>query len=69
MSFKNVFIQNQADINADLISSETPLHIAAENDHLDVVNVLLQTQANLNEIMISGERPLYIATQYGHYGV
>jgi hypothetical protein len=47
----------------------TPLFIAAQNGHLEVVEVLLEQRANVNQAKNVGATPLYIAAQNGHLAV
>ena len=44
----------------------TPLYIASQNSHTDVVSLILKFSANPNSQMDDGSSPLYIASQNGH---
>ena len=50
-------------------SGATPLYIAAENGHLDVVRHLVEVGADKDQANIQGATPLYIAAQKGHLDV
>lgn len=44
----------------------TPLHIAAQEGHVDIVDYLLSNQADPNIKNKDGETPLHLAAQEGH---
>ena len=45
----------------DIVDGSTPLHIAVENQHEEVVDVLLKKKANVNLRNAKGEKPSDIA--------
>jgi ankyrin repeat protein len=47
-------------------SGVTPLYIAAQNGHWEVVQALLQAGADKNKARQSGETPLYVAAEKGY---
>jgi ankyrin repeat protein len=47
----------------------TPLHLAAQNGHLDVVEFLVEQQAEVNAKETDGWTPLYLAAHNGHFDV
>ena len=53
----------------NLSASQTPLYIASEEGHTDVVSVLLKWGANYNIDNRIQETPLHIASKEGHIGV
>ena len=55
----------QADPDKAREDGETPLMIAAENDHLDVVSALLQGGADVNRVDEDGATALFIAAEHG----
>ena len=58
-----------ADKDQTLNSGATPLYIAAQNGHLDVVRHLVEVGADKDQALNSGATPLYIAAQNGHLDV
>jgi len=48
----------KVDMNATANFGETPLMIAAQNDHLDIVNFLVANGANLNSETVAGRNAL-----------
>ena len=47
----------------------SPLYIAAQNGHLDVVRHLVEVGADKDQAQNSGATPLYIAAENGHLDV
>jgi ankyrin repeat protein len=47
----------------------TPLYIASQNGHSDIVNILIRNGADINLARNTGATPLYIASQNGHSDV
>ena len=44
----------------------SPLYIASQNGHTDIISLLLKANANLNRQRDDDTSPLYIASQQGH---
>jgi serine/threonine-protein phosphatase 6 regulatory ankyrin repeat subunit B len=61
-----VLLEHKADVDKAKGDGVTPLYIASENGHLDVVRVLLEHKADVNKARDDGGTPLYIASQNGH---
>ena len=49
-----------------LVNGYTPLHMAAELGHLDIVKCLAKHLENKNPAMKNGETPIYHAAGKGH---
>ena len=47
----------------------TPLCIASQNGHLEIVKVLIAAGADVNQATKNGCTPLYVASLYGHLEV
>ena len=61
--------KNGVDINKEDDFQETPLYIACENGHLEVVKLLIKNGADINKADENQATPLYIVCQNGHLGV
>ena len=68
-NYINLLILQGADVNAAKSKGVTPLHLAAEVGHLDIVNALLAKGANINAVENNGATPLYSAVYYGQLDV
>lgn len=52
----------------DLISRYTPLYVASQKGHFEVVKILVEkAKVRLNTATERGATPLYVAAQRGHY--
>jgi ankyrin repeat protein len=56
-------------VNAKNTDEWTPLHLAAQNGHLNVVKFLVEQQAEMNMKNTNGSTPLHLAAQNGHLNV
>lgn len=59
----NLFIDNQADINAKNKDCNAPLHLAIEKRDLKVVEALIKRKADINLQNNNGHTPLHLATK------
>jgi ankyrin repeat protein len=59
-----------ADVNKADVKGASPLFVAAQNGHLEVLRCLLQDfGADVNQATIGGTTPMMIAAQHGHVAV
>ena len=68
-SLVRCLIDNGANINKTDVYGRTPLMMAAEYGHLDVVKLLIDNGANINKTDVRGRTPLMMAASYGHLDV
>lgn len=47
----------------------SPIHMAAQGDHLDCVRLLLQYNAEIDDITLDHLTPLHVAAHCGHHRV
>jgi ankyrin repeat protein len=59
------YVKRGADVNA-LNEGFTPVAIAAQNAHVDIIKTLVDLGANVNTPTNNGFTPVYIAAQNGH---
>jgi len=62
-------VENGADINRERNNGATPLFIACQNGHENVVKYLLEHGVNINKELNDGWTPLIIACCKGHENV
>ncbi|VDI54536.1 Hypothetical predicted protein [Mytilus galloprovincialis] len=62
-------INHGADMNKGTKSGASPLYIACQNNHIEVVKVLLDINADTNKCRDDGASPLYIACRNDHIEV
>ena len=58
-----------ADVNVRAPGGAVPLHMAAENGHVDAVRVLVEIGAEVEAATANGVRPLHAAAYQGHVAV
>ncbi|XP_064609703.1 ankyrin repeat and KH domain-containing protein 1-like [Liolophura sinensis] len=56
-------------VRASNSDSESPLHMACKNGHLEVVQFLLQIGCDMNQGNWTGHTPLCYAVRHGHYDI
>ena len=62
-----ILLSNGANINTKTRKeSQSSLHIASKNGHIDMVKYLIEKGASINDADISGDTPLDIAMKNGH---
>jgi hypothetical protein len=62
-------LNNGADINRANSAGDTPLYVASEIGHVEVVRILLENGADINRAESNGQTPLMIAVDSGHLEV
>jgi ankyrin repeat protein len=60
-----VLLKEGADVNKAKNNGTTPLCMASQNGHCDVVEALLRGGADVNKTVNDGGTPLYIAIVHG----
>lgn len=61
--------KNGSNNNPNIIPGSTPLYIAAQEGHSEVVDLLLSRSADIECVFRDGYTPLYIAAQNGRVEV
>ena len=61
-----LLLANQADINAQSVTGETPLHVAVRKGHRELVELLLSRNADVNARDRQDRTPLHVAAAAGH---
>lgn len=51
----------------DVCTGNTPLHVAAQNGHYDIVKLLIELSANLNAKNENGNTPLHMSVNYDYF--
>jgi ankyrin repeat protein len=64
-----LLIVHGADVNAEDIHGNTPLHWAARFGHQDIVELMLDHNANANALNLSGSSALFDAAECHHQGI
>lgn len=65
----NVLLKHNADVNARDKNWQTPLHVAAANDTLDIANTLIPSLSTVNVTDRAGRTSLHHASFNGHLEV
>ena len=55
--------------DSQMINESTPLHMAANNGHLDIIQYLVSLGANINEIDSYGNYVFQIACEFGYFEI
>merc|ERR1712098_986078 len=58
--------EEKADLNRAPDCGFTPVCIAAQNGHTEIVKLLAEEKADLNRASDNGATPVYVAAQNGH---
>lgn len=58
--------RKDANINARVYTGYTPLHLAAEKGHFDILQYLINHGANITACADEDLTPLFLAAQFGH---
>ncbi len=64
-----MLLERGVNINTVTADGATPLYLAAQNDHVEIVKMLLEKEADVNKVRANGATPLFIAAQNGHVEV
>ena len=56
-------------VDAKNNNGATPLYIASENGHLEIVKLLIKSKAQINQNCVNGWAPIHIAAAKGHFEV
>ena len=64
-----VLIENGALVDAKKNDGSTPLYIASQNGHLEIVKLLIKSKAQINENCVDGSTLIHIAVAKGHIEV
>ena len=62
-------LKREANVNAANEDGTTPLFIAAEKGHRDIVALLLDHGADVKQTTTDGATPLHIAAEMGHRAI
>lgn len=60
-------LESEAKVNAFSNQNRTPLHLAAQNNHVELLELLLESSADLEQKDDLGCTPLHIACKKGSY--
>ena len=61
-----MLLDKQADVNIQNVEGVTPLYMACNKGHNDIVKMLLDKQADINIHNVEGGTPLFMACHKGH---
>eukprot|EP01041_Mallomonas_annulata_P006004 gene6004-12103_t len=61
-------VKTREDANSiDPANGNTPIHIASQNGHLDLVHLLVDSGADVNSVNKKGNTPFHMAISYDYY--
>src|SRR3989304_7725119 len=58
----SLLLENGDNVNQTNKNGRTPLHIASQEGHVEIVSLLLKNRANVNQADSDGYTPLYISS-------
>lgn len=64
-----LILEGKADINQAKEKGSTPLYLAVQNGHMNVVRILVAQHADVNQARENGLTPLYVAAENGHTAI
>ena len=65
-----LLLNNNADVNASRSDNgATPLYVAAQNGHTEVVKLLLDNNADINAMTHHGQKPIDSARRNLHFDI
>jgi hypothetical protein len=64
---KSLLVSPEAVNCVDTSNGNTPIHIAAQNGHIDLLNFLIERKADVNAKNGKGNSPIHMAISYDYY--
>ena len=69
MDIARLLVSSKADVDKAKDDGATPLFMASQNGHVDIVIFLLQNKADIDKADFAGYTPLMIACERGHWDI